>query len=152
MGRLRVVVGRHDLARSSDGESIRASREVVHPDYDDVWVNNDFLLIFLREAADESLAVIRLNPRDDVPESEGDPVTVMGWGDTDPDDDRTVVSENLKHVEVNYLSNEVCEDSKGYIGSNWYSYENEITDNMMCAQDRNEDACQGDSGKFNFFS
>ena len=48
--------------------------------------------------------------------------------------------ERLKHVEVKYVSNNDCT-------SNPYFYtDSQITDNMMCARDLDQDSCQGDSG------
>ena len=49
-------------------------------------------------------------------------------------------------VEVETISNEECDESKGKIGGWTDLYKDEITDNMICAKDSGEDACQGDSG------
>lgn len=48
-------------------------------------------------------------------------------------------SASLKQVEVKYITNQDC--------SSKYKYnKNQITSNMICANDKNRDACQGDSG------
>lgn len=47
------------------------------------------------------------------------------------------VSTKLMHVNVNYVKQSECKSQYGS-GS--------ITDNMMCASDQGQDACNGDSG------
>jgi hypothetical protein len=44
------------------------------------------------------------------------------------------------------ISNEDCDSSKGSIYGYTESYRGQITSNMMCARDDNQDSCQGDSG------
>jgi len=48
-----------------------------------------------------------------------------------------VQPEHLQHVELKYVTNNECNAD--------YSPQL-ITDNMMCAKDPGQDACQGDSG------
>ena len=51
-----------------------------------------------------------------------------------------VGSDDLKHTQLNYVSNKDC--------TTVYDYDkDEITTNMMCARDDGEDTCQGDSGE-----
>jgi trypsin len=49
-------------------------------------------------------------------------------------------------VELKVISNDECAASKGSIGGYDETYDGQITPNMMCAKDPNQDACQGDSG------
>ena len=143
-GTYSVVIGRHDLDTNS-GEEIQVSREVPHPDYDTRTTNNDFNLVFLERPTSQNVELVKLNSNANTP-GVGDPVTVMGWGDTDAADDIQRLSDVLMDVEVNVISNSDCDASGGWLGG-WYdSYEGQITSSMMCAADRNQDACQGDSG------
>lgn len=68
-------------------------------------------------------------------------------GDTDASEWSQRLSDVLRSVEVNVVTNEECSQAKGYVGwFNYESYEGSITSNMLCAQDTNQDSCQGDSG------
>jgi trypsin len=49
-------------------------------------------------------------------------------------------------VNLNVISNEECEASKGDLDGYFMTYENQITDNMLCAWASQRDSCQGDSG------
>ena len=53
-----------------------------------------------------------------------------------------VGSENLMHVAVPFLTNDVC--TRKYVPYPWFK----ITSNMICAgfEEGGKDACQGDSG------
>ena len=63
----------------------------------------------------------------------------IGHGDTSY---YGVGSDDLKHAQLNYVSNEDCTTA--------YDYDDaDITTNMMCARDDGEDSCQGDSGENN---
>ncbi|KAK1739703.1 trypsin-like serine protease [Skeletonema marinoi] len=119
-GNYNAVVGRHSLD-DKDGQKLSVRKAMPHPDYDSDTTDNDFMLIFLKEAA----------------------MTVMGWGDIDPSDEQELSGE-LMEVEVNVISNDECDDSDGKFGS----YEDQITSNMLCAREEGggEDSCQGDSG------
>ena len=61
----------------------------------------------------------------------------IGHGDTS---DGGVGSDDLKHVQLNYVSNKDCTTDFDY-------GRDDITTNMMCARDDGEDSCQGDSGE-----
>ena len=77
-----------------------------------------------------------------------DTVSHYNRGDTDPSDWGQRLSDELHSVEVNVVSNAQCSQAKGYVGwFNYQSYEGAITENMLCAQDNNQDSCLGDSGE-----
>lgn len=147
-----VELGRHDRSSStppSDYESIDVAYEIKHPSYDESIVNNDFMLIkLIHPSEDPSPSLITLNTNPNFPVNAGDPLIVMGWGDTNADEDISVLSSVLLEAELNYVPNEQCQEAKGTVGDNndFVSYANMITDNMMCARDDVDDTCQGDSG------
>jgi len=142
-GEYKVVVGRHDL-RTDVGDAVDVEVEMVHPGYDDDTTDNDFMLLFLKRGTTENVDFAIVNP-DMI--SEGQDVTVMGWGDIDPDQDESELANELMEVEVTVISNEDCDASEGTEPGWEDNYNGQITDNMMCAEhDKMKDACQGDSG------
>ncbi|ACI64196.1 predicted protein [Thalassiosira pseudonana CCMP1335] len=143
-GPYKVVIGRHDLGESS-GDVIDMKRELPHPKYNDRTTDNDFNLVFLDRPTTANVEMVTLNSQSSLP-GVGDEVTVVGWGDTVAADDVQRLSDKLMEVEVNVISNQECDASEGEIGG-WYdTYKNQITKNMLCANDKNQDSCQGDSG------
>ncbi|EJK74737.1 trypsin-like serine protease [Thalassiosira oceanica] len=137
----KVILGRHDLGKSSGGEVMTVKEAIKNPRYSTKNDNNDSMLIFLDRASSmKHTELVRLG-RDFV--GEGQHVTVRGWGDTNPSDYRENYPNELMEVEVKTLSNEDCEASKGRD----FDYDGWITGNMICAEHRlRKDACQGDSG------
>lgn len=142
-GEYKVVVGRHDL-RTDVGDAVEVEVEMVHPGYDDDTTDNDFMLLFLKRSTTEDVDFAIVNP-DMI--AEGQNVTVMGWGDIDPDQDESELANELMEVEVTVISNEDCDASEGTEPGWEDNYNGQITDNMMCAEHTEmKDACQGDSG------
>ena len=98
--------------------------------------------------------------------TDGEELVVTGWGDTNPQAGKSnsQLSTILHAASVNYVPNDICEESKGYSDiiqssssnefpkdrfepQSYFEYEGTISDDMMCAFGKNEqDACQGDSG------
>mmetsp|Transcript_12529 Transcript_12529/g.23438 ORF Transcript_12529/g.23438 Transcript_12529/m.23438 type:complete len:572 (-) Transcript_12529:163-1878(-) len=141
-----VVVGRHDLRKEKDGESIPMMKEIKHKKYDDWTTDYDFMLVVLEwDVSDADVAFVKLNGDESVPEV-GEEVVVIGWGDVREEDDVQVLSDVLMDVSVNVIDNNECEESEGTVGGWFDSYQGQITENMLCAEDKGEDACQGDSG------
>jgi len=133
-----AVIKRHDLGDIRDGIAIPVEDSLPHPNYDSFTVDNDFMLLFLRDPAPQDAAFVKLNSDPNVPAA-GDYVTVMGHGDTKSDDVIYEGSMELLEVELNVRSNEEC-------GESYKDTDNVITDTMLCAEDIGEDSCQGDSG------
>jgi trypsin len=143
-GGYHVVVGRHDLRDESDGEEITVDKELVHPDYDTDSTDNDFMLVFLDSSITENVNLVRISS-DFIPE--GEKVTVMGWGDTHISDEVSRLADELQEVEVTTITNAECDASEGTIGGWDDNYNEQISDNMLCAEHaQKKDACQGDSG------
>ena len=92
---------------------MKVTSTVWHPEYNDITTNNDIMLVFLEEPTDQSAEIVKLNYDASSPEI-GAPVTVAGWGLTDLAE--SSVLDVLMTVEINKISNEECELSKGIIG------------------------------------
>jgi len=144
-GQYDIILGRHD-SNDSGGEAIPMKQELPHPNYDSYSTDNDFMLVFLKDAVSVSnVDLATLNSEPSVP-SVGQAVTAMGWGDTDIRDDVSELSDVLLHARVNVISNGECDASEGEIDG-WYdNYHGQITENMLCAKRNERDSCQGDSG------
>ena len=150
-----VVLGRYDRSLpflEGVHEQISVAFEVKHPQYNAQSVDNDFMLVKLLEP---SLLhpVVTLNTDPTIPSEQGTELTVAGWGDTDPNPDVHTPSFQLLQVQLEFIPNDVCMEASGYIESgDFVSYKGLLTDNMMCAMDKDglevvdEDTCQGDSG------
>ena len=133
-----VVLGRHDL-NDSNGEVFAVRDQVSHPDYDEMRMDNDFMLIFLAGASTaDDVVTVKLNSNPSVPDV-GRDVTVMGWGDTNINVIISESSDVLMNIDVSIISNEECDANELFTGS--------ITDSMLCAKVANgQSVCYGDSG------
>lgn len=147
-----ITLGRYDLddPLDPDYEELSVVNKIVHPQFDKVVVDNDVALLMLQKQS--AHPIIRINNDPNVP-IDGEELTVMGWGDIDDHPTIKETSDELRETKVWYMTNSKCEQSKGIIktstGFQEASYNNELTDNMLCAKDHIgtvSDACQGDSG------
>lgn len=144
-GNYNAVLGRHDW-NDNDGQVIARKMELPHPNYSAKSTDNDFMLVFLNSATTASnVDLVSLNTASSVP-SVGQSVTVMGWGDTDIRDDVSELSDALMNVNVKVISNQECDDSEGTVNGFSDNYNDQITQNMLCARANQQDSCQGDSG------
>ncbi|KAL7533866.1 hypothetical protein ACHAXR_005490 [Thalassiosira sp. AJA248-18] len=152
-GEYNAVIGRRDLG-TTNGDEVIVKTEITHPGYDWGTTDNDFMILVLDRPTTEDVDMVQVSPGT-IPV--GTAVTVMGWGDTHPSDDIWENAEELMQTEVFVVSNEECDQSNGTVGGTETEdgvvvggyedgYHNQITENMMCAQDNGEDSCQGDSG------
>jgi len=126
------------------GTEFKVADRAVHPLYDDYTFDNDVALFELAEDAvlENSLGELVPVPYVKLSSSEitdlmiGLSLTVIGFGDINPEESDTEFSDNLRQVDIGYISNTECNrDHRG-----------EITDQMMCAEAPDKDACYGDSG------
>lgn len=126
-----VYIGRHDLTDSGeDYETLEVEWETKHPDYNDNSLNNDFMMVKLKESS--SYSPVKLDSGSTNVDA-GAKVTVMGWGTTSFQGSSSDV---LMEVEVDVVSNSDCNSD----------YSGGITNNMICASRAGKDSCQGDSG------
>ena len=132
--------------RNVDGDSefqhveiIEIEEHVVHPQYSDNTLDNDFWVIKLKHDSvlykDQVVALDA--PDDGFSLSSGQDVTVIGLGTTSSGGS---LSNVMQEVTVDYLTNAEC-----CSGQHEYAC-NQITSNMMCAARDGKDSCQGDSG------
>jgi len=128
---IKLKIGLHNINGTSGSVTRYPSQIIIHPDYQSWDIDNDYALIRLSQPV-TSFEPIQLIT-DDIHDNEPYMATVMGWGAIyygGP-------SSNVL-LEVDVPMNDGC-------GGYW---DNQITDNMICAGDLNggEDSCQGDSG------
>jgi len=110
-------------------------QQIVHPDYGGVFTpKNDVLLLRLDEPVD-NMQPIALH-RDDSSLTVGQSLRTSGWGTTSF---QGSTSNTLLFADLNYVSNNECQDAYDLIG--WT-----VADSEICASDDGKDACQGDSG------
>jgi len=109
---------------------------VYHPNYSDVFDENNVAIIFLPEAINDIIPV-KLNVDPNVPVS-GDPVDVAGWGWTDLD--IPFLSPVPNAVTLDYVTNEDC-TKKPYRNPEMWIFEAN-----MCAIGLGKDSCVRDGG------
>jgi len=128
-----AFIGRHNFSDNSEMyEAIEIKQQIIHPDYDDILIDYDYMLVRLAEPSNAS--VIEL----DYGSIEFDfqvVMTVMGWGKTKNFGDK---SDYLRETDVKYFEQSWCQFLYGWVGG--------VTDRMICAKGWNTDACSGDSG------
>jgi hypothetical protein len=97
-------------------------------------MNADLALLELEEYIDNP--IIELAVSENNLEQNDNIATVIGWGALS--EDSSEYPEELRHVNLPIVSNEICNES----------FEFGINDNMLCAgyTEGGKDACQGDSG------
>jgi secreted trypsin-like serine protease len=132
-GRLKVVLGRHDLD-SRAGSVTAVTTVVVHPDYDDRRFRSD--LAVLRLATPTAIAPIAVPAETDNRfEKPGSRVRVTGWGNRLP-----IVG--LKPSEMHEVEIQVVRDSDCQAGG-LRSFDPSVE---VCAGALLKDSCQADSG------
>lgn len=134
-----VLVGKHDFQiDSNDGhEKIDILTQYPHPDFDNDKRAFDQMLLKLATPSTKPLVAVNLDP--EMPRSGDGQITVIGLGSLEYRGDRP---SNLQQVAVDYVPNDEC--SKAEDGE--YTYQKEISSDMICIQTKNEGPCHGDSG------
>lgn len=133
---LSVIVGRHDLNRSDDGQNVRVSQIVVSEDYNTFTNGADIAILLLDEPVDEQ-PIGYLTPANASLADPGVMATVLGWGTTREGGNPVSI---LQQVDVPIVSNATANLPASYNGA--------ITSEMLAAgrASGGVDSCQGDSG------
>jgi hypothetical protein len=97
------------------------SKVVVHEDYDDWTVKNDFAIVVLEKATTMNITFPKLND-DDLYPADGTISRTMGWGDTKMDGRP---SKKLLEVDISIISNKDCDE--------FYGGNDTIFDSNICA-------------------
>ena len=119
-------VGAYD--NQEDGYEVAIVDSVVHPNYSDDRYDHDVMLFLIEEETPHPY----IKPRkEEVTEGM---LTVLGFGSTQQIGPH--LSSTLQEVELEYLDNARCDEGHGGNG--------DITDDMMCAWERQKDSCIGD--------
>lgn len=133
---LDAVIGISDLSHADVEQQRYGVKEIyVHENYIDVSDGNDIAIVELdRELSYTSVNLADANLRHNL--SDGEMLTVMGWGDQDPDPDASRFRSALYQVDIPLVKQSLC---PGSVAS---------TDNAFCAGfvSGGYDSCQGDSG------
>lgn len=97
-------------------ESIDVKYEIKHPGFNSITVENDFLLLKLAKVSMiPSPPLAKLNVDPEIPDTPGEELLTMGWGDTDPDPNVNTPSNVLLGATLNYVSNEDCRKVEGVV-------------------------------------
>ena len=169
-----IDAGAYDLANNDGGgytvDNMLFEKLVIHPGYTGfspsggkrMSLQHDVMVVKMYGSSDQPVVKVH-NPalKDEYAGNadlvSGEELVVVGWGDTDPEpgEDSVNLSSILQAATVNYVANDVCEESKGYSSiqastsgiEEYFEYDGTISGDMMCALgESSQDACQGDSG------
>ena len=133
---LTVVVNRTDL-ESGDGTRVEAKNFYIHPDYiTSTSGTPDVALIELAKPVRGVEPIQLAGAGDDIYETPGELLTVIGWGNTTMTGHPNYPSE-LQELQVPVVSDAECDFAYGG---------GVIVEVEVCAGDRAVDSCQGDSG------
>ena len=113
---------------------------MIHGSYNSITDGHDVGLLMLESLTTLDVTFPKLNNDNEFP-SPGATTYAMGWGDTNVATDE-VIADWLMIVDLDVNCNAA---EKGDV-----SYNNWITEDMMCTYRENQDACQGDSGTSHF--
>lgn len=130
-----VQIGRHDFSDPLDTyEQIPVVFEVIHPNYSNFPLKQDFMLAYLARPSTHTPVKLDDGSNDLI---SGSDLTVMGWGVSSFDSD--ILSDVLREVEVDYIPRSLCRLAYIFaIGG--------VSEDMICARRNGQDACRGDSG------
>jgi secreted trypsin-like serine protease len=130
-----VALGVHDLT-SDQGDIYLIRKHVLHPEFNNVNLDNDLALIQLKNATPYPVIESTISPTIE----EGTSGIVIGWGQLSEYGNFAIT---LQQVTVPIVSNELCQIAFQKDPTNV-----NITSNVICAgeSEGGKDACYGDSG------
>ncbi|CAH2292934.1 complement factor D [Pelobates cultripes] len=136
---LHVMLGESSLKQTANSKTrveFEIKKYFVHPLYNSSLIAHDLLLLKLPNKVNVSDAIKPMPfQKEDVDIPEGTRCLVSGWGQIRLTGKRP---DTLNEVLVTVISRDQC-NRRDY-------YDNELTDNMMCAGEKGKDSCEGDSG------
>lgn len=133
---IEVISGFTTLSDATRDDALPVTAIFPHTGFNLGTFDNDIALLQLAgKTGQENLAVATSRP------AAGSPVTVVGWGVTNPKDTLGITAQDtLNEVEVEVIATTACNARDFYNG--------QVTENMLCAgvPEGGKDACFGDSG------
>jgi len=134
--KMTVYLGDHDTLRHEYGEQeAGVSIYKNHPSYDNIYVDNDFSLLFLDRNIVFSKTISSACLPNPCKNYENTPVTAAGWGRDESGDSPNI----LQQVDLTTISNSHCNNILAQWG-------HRATKNMICADGHYKGTCIGDSG------
>ena len=111
-------------------EHINIAESVIHPNYNENTLDNDYWLIRLEKDSRYGNEIVELDtPDDNLNLNDLDELTVFGFGTTQQGGNQPNI---IQEVTVDYKPNDRC-------GNYGLGY---LTDNMLCAGRQGKDSCQ----------
>ncbi|HEX5038938.1 MAG TPA: serine protease [Candidatus Limnocylindria bacterium] len=130
-----VAVDRTHL-NSTEGQRRAVKAFYIHPDWDPNLLSPDAALLELKTPVTGVTPIQLASAADDVFETPGTLLTVIGWGNTSGTGQASFPDE-LREVDVPVVDDATCDKAnKGFV----------VPETMLCAGDKGLDSCQGDSG------
>ncbi|EFX87132.1 hypothetical protein DAPPUDRAFT_43419, partial [Daphnia pulex] len=134
--RFQVRLGMHkQTVAKNDAEQTRNVIKIkIHPGYNPATVDNDIAVLTLDSPVKytKKIAPVCLVP--ECFNSDGLPVTAMGWGNTETGGSNSDV---LRHATLTVVDNKQCKVKLD---------DDELAPSTLCAYAEGQDACQNDSG------
>jgi hypothetical protein len=123
-----IIIGRYSRksgGKDDNSEKIDIEEKVVHPAYFSYSMAYDVMIMKLKDESTKPYVKLSPNSPDD-----GQELTVIGFGNLLAGSD-TLIPTMLQEVQLNYLTNEECQDMYG---------QHRISDDMMCASEKDKDS------------
>jgi len=137
--KMTVYLGDHDTLRHEYGEQeAGVSSYKNHPYYEEIYVDNDFSLLFLDRNIVFSKTISSACLPNPYKNYENIPVTAAGWGRDESGDSQHI----LQQVDLTTISNSHCNNILKKVGKGGLR----TTKNMICADGHYKGTCIGDSG------
>jgi len=143
--KMTVYLGDHDTSRHEYGEQeASVSSYKNHPRYDNIYVNNDFSLLFLDRNIVFSKTISSACLPNPYKNYENTPVTAAGWGKDESGDSQNI----LQQVDLTTINNQECNYRLAHKAPLLLEKApfQLPTKNMICADGHYKGICTGDSG------
>lgn len=134
---IEVLIAEHDTKNNDESQHFYKAvveNVIIHEEYNAATINNDIALLKLKDVIEFSDYVYPAFLAIKEPQKD-DSVIATGWGHTSY---KGTVSNVLREVDLTIKSREDCV----LAFKNTFT----LTTNMICAEEKGKDACQGDSG------